>query len=62
MTDDPDAAPGKDPIVGDASGISISEGDQFDYTLSRPDGEKFGLNAAEIPDLRELLDEMQGNG
>lgn len=62
MTRDPDADPGEDPMVGDSDGISIEEGDRFDYALSRPDGGTFGFDAAEIPALRELLDEMQGDG
>jgi hypothetical protein len=62
MTRDPDTEPDEDPIVGDPDGISIGEGDQFDYELSRPDGGEFGFDAVEIPELRELLEDMQGDG
>ena len=62
MTRDPDTDPGEDPIVGDPDGISIGEGDQFDYALSRPEGGEFGFDAVDVPELRELLDEMQGDG
>lgn len=62
MTRDPDTQPDEDPIVGDPDGISIGEGEHFDYVLSRPDGDEFGFDAVEIPELRELLDHMQGDG
>ncbi|PSP57487.1 hypothetical protein BRC82_00640 [Halobacteriales archaeon QS_1_67_19] len=62
VTPDPDTEPGEDPIVGDPNGISVDEGDQFDYVLSRPDGHEFGFDAVEIPDLREFLEHMQGDG
>jgi len=62
MTRKPDAEPGEDPIVGDAEAISIGEGDQFDYVLSRPEGGEFGFDAAEIPELVKLLEHMQGDG
>ena len=62
MTRDPDTEPDEDPIVGDPDGISISKGDQFDYVLSRPDGGEFGFDAFEIPEIREHLKDMQGDG
>lgn len=62
MTRKPDADPGEDPIVGDAEGISIGDGDQFDYVLSRPDGGEFGFDAAEISDVVDLLEHMHGDG
>ncbi|NHN60304.1 MULTISPECIES: hypothetical protein [Halorussus] len=62
MTRDPDTEPGEDPIVGDPDGIRIDEGEEFDYALTRPDGAAFGFDAVEIPDLRELLEDMQGDG
>lgn len=57
-----DVDPDSDPIVGDADGISIGDGDRFDYALSRPDGGEFEFDAADVPTLRELLDAMQGDG
>lgn len=62
MTDEPDTDARDDPIVGDADGIGITDGDQYDYALARPDGDEFGFDAVEIPRLRELLDDMQGDG
>ena len=62
MTRDPDTDPGEGPIVGDPDGINIDDGDEFDYVLSRPDGGKFGFDAVEVADLREMLGEMQGDG
>jgi hypothetical protein len=62
MTSDPDTEPDEDPIVGDPEGISIGDGDQYDYALSRPRGGEFGFDAVEIPELRELLEDMQGDG
>ena len=62
MTREPDTEPAEDPIVGDSEGISISKGGQFDYVLSRPDGGEFGFDAVEIPEIREHLKDMQGDG
>jgi hypothetical protein len=62
VTRKPDADPDEDPIVGDAEGISIGEGDQFDYELSRPGGGEFGFDASEIPELVDLLEHMHGDG
>ena len=62
VTRKPDADPGEDPIVGDAEGISIGEGDQFDYALSRSEGDEFGFDASEIPELVDLLKHMHGDG
>ena len=62
MTREPDTDPGEDPVVGDPDGISIGSGDEFDYVLSRPEGGEFGFDVVEIPELRELLGEMQGDG
>lgn len=62
VTSDPDTEPDEDPIVGDPNGISIGEGDQFDYVLTRPSGDRFGFDAVEVSELRELLDDMQGDG
>lgn len=61
VTETPDDD-GGDPLVGDRDGISVSDGEEFDYVLSRPGGEEFGFDAAEISEIRELLDHMQGLG
>lgn len=53
---------GGDPLVGDRDGISVSDGEEFDYVLSRSGGDEFGFDAAEISEIRELLDQMQGLG
>ena len=60
MTENTDA--GEEPLVGDRDDINVRSGDEFDYVLSRPDGEGFGFNAIEIPEIREMLEHMQGNG
>lgn len=57
-----DADPGEGPIVGDSEGISIDDGERFDYVLSRPDGGEFGFDAVEVADLRDLFGKMQGDG
>jgi hypothetical protein len=51
-----------EPLVGDADGVAIYEGDEFDYELSRPETESVGFDAVEVADLREMLDHVQGHG
>ena len=60
MTSNDDS--GDEPLVGDRDGINVRSGDEFDYVLSRPDGDGFGFDAVEIPDIRKLLEHTQGNG
>ena len=62
MSDNTDADSREEPLVGDRDGLSVRNGDEFDYLLSRPDGGEFGFDAVEIPDIREMLEHMQGNG
>lgn len=55
-----------DLLVGDPDeiGIRSSEGgdDPFDYYLVGPDRGEFGFDAAEIQEIRELLDHTLGDG
>ena len=54
-----------DPLVGDPDGISIEsaqDDERFDYYLVGPDRGEFGFDAAEVQDIRELLDNVLGNG
>ena len=53
---------GDEPLVGDRDEINVRSGDEFDYVLTRPDGDGFGFDAVEIPEIRKLLEHMQGNG
>ena len=63
MTENPhDPGDTDQPLVGDRDGINVRNGDEFDYVLSRPDGGRFGFDAVEIPEMRELLEHMQGDG
>ena len=62
MTQDPGTTPGDGPLVGDPDGIRIDDGEEFDYVLSRPDGGEFGFDAVDVPELREMFGEMQGDG
>lgn len=52
-------------LVGDPGGVGIrsSEDDEtFDYYLVGSDRGEFGFDAAEIQEIRELLDNTLGNG
>ena len=51
-----------EPLVGDRDEIHVRSGDEFDYVLARPEGDEFGFDAVEIPEIRELLEHTQGNG
>jgi len=54
-----------DLLLGDADGIGIREGEHdepFDYYLVGPDRGAFGFDAAEIRDLRSLLERTLGDG
>lgn len=53
-----------DPLVGDSDGIGVrsAEDEPFDYYLIGPDRGEFGFDAAEIQDIRELLDHTLGDG
>lgn len=53
-----------DPLVGDPDGIAIesAQDEEFDYYLVGPDRGEFGFDAAEVQDLRDLLDNVLGNG
>ena len=51
-----------EPLVGDRDGINVRNGDEFDYVLTRPDGDEFGFDAVEIPEIREILEHTQGHG
>ncbi len=62
MSENTESDAGEEPLVGDRDGINVSNGDEFDYVLSRPDGGEFGFDAVEIPEIREALEHMQGNG
>ena len=54
--------PDDEPLVGDSGEIHVRSGDEFDYVLARPDGDEFGFDAVEIPEIRELLEHTQGDG
>ena len=51
-------------IVGDADtfGVRSEEGERFDYYLGGPDRGEFGFDAADIDDIRDMLDRMRGDG
>lgn len=52
-------------LVGDPDGVGVrssEENETFDYYLVGPDRGEFGFDAAEIQDIRELLDDTLGNG
>lgn len=53
-----------DRLVGDPDGVGVrsAEGEPFDYYLVGPDRGEFGFDAAEIQEIRELLDNTLGNG
>ena len=54
-----------DLLLGDPDGIGVRNGDddeQFDYYLVGPDRGEFGFDAAEIQDVRTLLDRTLGDG
>ncbi len=55
-----------DLLVGDPEemGIRSSEdgNEPFDYYLVGPDRGEFGFDAAEVQEIRELLDNTLGNG
>ncbi|ADJ15519.1 hypothetical protein [Halalkalicoccus jeotgali] len=55
-----------DLLVGDSDGIGVrsteSEDEPFDYYLVGPDRGEFGFDAAEVQEIRELLDNTLGNG
>jgi hypothetical protein len=53
-----------DRLVGDPDGIGIKsvEDEPFDYYLVGPDRGEFGFDAAEIQEIRELLDHTLGDG
>ncbi|MFC6906346.1 hypothetical protein [Halalkalicoccus tibetensis] len=54
-----------DLLVGDPDGIGIEsaqDDERFDYYLVGPDRGEFGFDAAEVQDIRELLDNVLGNG
>lgn len=53
-----------DLLVGDPDGLAVRDGkdERFDYYLVAPDRGEFGFDAPEVPDLRELLKHMVGDG
>lgn len=53
-----------DLLVGDPDGIGIESApdEEFDYYLVGPDRGEFGFDAAEVQEIRELLDNVLGNG
>lgn len=52
------------PTVGDSEGIGIEsvEDGQFDFSLTGPERGEFGFDAAEVQEIRDLLDRTLGDG
>jgi len=53
-----------DLLVGDPDGIGVEsvEDGRFDYSLVGPERGEFGFDAAEVQEIRELLDHTLGDG
>jgi hypothetical protein len=53
-----------DRLVGDPEGIGVEspDGEPFDYYLVGPDRGEFGFDAAEVQEIRDLLDRTLGDG